>query len=388
MGDDLAVVLALLHGSDKRWRTLRAAGEEWVDDERSKEAFLRSVPPGSVVSSRGTPGPADRDPTWKLWVRQPGQSRVDFGMAHRQRVLVIANGHRVCSSRPQGGYGVSDRGDYHSSLGPAAPLVRPFALPTVLDLETEGPAEFLGRPVLTVRGRPRPDSDIRTRGLTLGADELRFAVDAERGVLLWLESRYEGLPFRRLAMTDVAFDEDLDDQLFAFPDDVTDDEHLPVAPEPRRPAPPGRLHPGPPDVVLGQPVPTVVVVARTPSLVVAVDRVVAYPDGFELGVTARTRDDPVGGSFDTGRRRSWSGTEAFPGQSLRVQLESGLVVVPVSGSGTQVRYDQRYWVAPLPRPEPVVLVVEWPARDLPETRATLDGAAIVDAASRAEALWP
>ncbi len=387
MADDLAVVLALLHGSDKRWRTLRAAGEEWVDDERSKEAFLRSVRPGSIVTSRGRPGPADRDPTWKLWVRQPGRSRVDFGMAHRQRVLVIANGHRMCSSGPLG-YRVSDRGDYDSSLGPAAPLVRPFALPTALDLEMEEPAEVLGRPVLVVRGRPRPESEVSSRGLTLGADELRLAVDAERGVLMWLESRYEGLPFRRLAMTDVAFDEDLDDELFAFPDDVTEDEDLPVPPEPSRPTPPGRLHPGPPDLVLGQPVPTVIVVARTPSLVVAVDRLVAYPDGFELGVTARTRDEPVHGSFDTGRRRSWSGTEAFPGESLRVRLDGGLVVVPVSGSGTQVRFDQRYWVAPLPRPEPVPLVVEWPARDLPETRATLDGAAIVDAASRAEALWP
>ncbi len=31
---------------------------------------------------------------------------------------------------------------------------------------------------------------------------------------------------------------------------------------------------------------------------------------------------------------------------------------------------------------------EWPARDLAETRAEVGGAAIVEAASRAETLWP
>ena len=215
-----------------------------------------------------------------------------------------------------------------------------------------------------------------------------LAVDAERGVLLSMENRYEGEPFRRLVMTQLAFDEDLHDDLFAFPEDVADDADLPVPPEPRRPTPSGRLHPGPPDLVLGQPVPTLVVVARGPSLVVAVDRVVAYPTGFELGVTARTRDEPVHGSFDAGHRRRWGGTAAFPGESLQVRVGAGLTVLPVSGSGTQARFDQRYWVAPLPSPGPLPIVVEWPARGLGETRVELDGVAIVDAAGRAETLWP
>ncbi len=388
MADDLPLVLTLLHESGKRWRTLRAEGEEWIDPERSTEVFLRSVRPGSIVSTRGAPGPDDRDPRWKLWARQPDRSRVDFGVGHGQRILVIADGNRMCSSIPFGGYRVSERGEHDSSLGPAAPLVRPFALPTILDLEVLGRDVEVGRPVVVVGGRPRPDAEVRSRGLTLGADELRLAVDVERGVLLRLESRYEGVPFRRLAMTDVAFDEELDDDLFAFPDDATEDVDLPVAPEPRRPVRPDRLHPGPPDHVLGQPVPTLVVVARAPSLVVAVDRVVAYPNGFELGVTARTNDEPVPGSFETGRRRSWSGTAAFPGESLEVRLDGDLTVVPVSGSGTQARFDQRYWVAPLPPPGPLPIAVEWPARDLAETRAELDGKAIVEAAARAETLWP
>ena len=41
----------------------------------------------------------------------------------------------------------------------------------------------------------------------------------------------------------------------------------------------------------------------------------------------------------------------------------------------------------MPPPGPLGVVVEWEARDLPETRVDLDGAAIVAAAGEAEALW-
>ena len=133
------------------------------------------------------------------------------------------------------------------------------------------------------------------------------------------------------------------------------------------------------------------VVAREPSFVVAVDRVTAYPTGFELGITVRTNDAPVHGSFDIANRRSWSGRAAFPGQSLGVGVifadGSSASVVPISGGGTQARFDQRFWVAALPPPGPVGVVVGWPSRGLTETRADLDGRAIVEAAARAEALW-
>jgi len=60
VADDLPTVLNLLYESDARRRDLRAEGEEWSDEERSKEAFLRSVRPGAVVGMRGHPGPAER----------------------------------------------------------------------------------------------------------------------------------------------------------------------------------------------------------------------------------------------------------------------------------------------------------------------------------------
>lgn len=410
MADDLHAVLALLYGSDTLWTTVRAEGEEWVDEEGSKEAFLRSVPPGAVVSSRGIPGPADRDPRWSVWVRQPGQSRADFGGAHQRRFLVIVDGDRVCASHPMGGgYRISEhhRGQT-AGLGPAGDLLRPRHLLAALDLEVTGRSRLLGRAVIIVRGRPRPSTDRRGPGPLMGADEVELAVDEERGVLLRLEARFDGAPYRRIVVTTVAFDEDLDGALFAFPAGagVGADTPPPVPPRPRRPA---AAYPqyGPPDVVLGESVGRRTVLARTDSLVVAVDRIVAYPSGFELAVTVRTRDTAVFGSFDGSRRRAWSGTAAFPGESLRVTVvfadgrqgfvgnfgpgpsaAGGVTLVPVSGSGTQTRFDQRFWVEPLPPPGSLGLVVEWPSRGLGETRVDFDAGALLEAAGRAETLWP
>jgi hypothetical protein len=385
--DDLATVLTLLHDSGKRWWTLRAEGEQWSDPERSKEAFLRMTRGrGGVVTMRGTPGPADFDPRWSVWVRQPAQARAEFGGPHGNRFLTISDGRRVCTSHPAGGFRVAPRRDGDEpSLGPMGELVYPRRLLAGLQFEVAGRERALDRDVIVVTGRPSSDSEGHMRPILLGADEIRFAVDVERAVLLWIERRLDGEPFSRTSMTSVAFDEELDADLFAVPD--RDDTPPVVPPAPGRPPVPRPAY-GPPDGVLGAPVGGTVVVARTPSVVVAVDRLVAYPTGFELGLTVRTSDAPVHGSFDEIHRRSWSGTRAFPSESLEVTVGGDLTLFPMSGSGTQTRFDQRYWVAPLPPPGPLALAVVWPSRGLAETGVDLDGRAIVEAAERAETLWP
>jgi len=391
VADDLPTVLNLLYESDARWRTLRAEGEEWSDEERSREAFLRSVRPGAVVGMRGHPGPADRDPRWSVWVRRPGRWRSDFGGPHQHRFLVIADGDRRCSSSPDGRYRIDEQHDRSEGPpGPASFLLRPRGLPAVVDLEVVGRTRAIGRDALILRGRPLPQAPVRGPGIMRGADEVELGVDADRGVLLWFEQRLEGRPYWRVAMTSVAFDEELDDALFSFPEDGTG--ALPVPPVPSRPLAP-RPQLGPPDGVLGQTVPGTTVLARTDSFVIAVDRVVAYPSGVELGVTVRTNDELVFGSFDDTRRRTWSGTAAFPGESLRIDAvfadgNRAVHLVAVNGSGTQTRFDQRFWLEPLPAPGPLGLVVEWPRRNLAETRVDIDATAIVEAAARAEVLWP
>jgi hypothetical protein len=403
MADDLAALLTLLHGSDRRWQTLRAEGDQWADPERSREAFLRSVPPGSVVSSRGTPGPADHDPTWKLWMAPP-RFRADFGGPHQSRTLIIGDGRRLAFSHPASDFlRVTEQREDKPHVGPASELLESSSLLSLLHLEVHGRRSFLGREVLVVRGQPRRDAERRGPRLFFGADEVEFGVDIERGVLLWMEQRLEGQVYRRVAMTSVAFDEELDAALFEFPDaPEVYPPSLPVPAAARRPAP----HPmeGPPDRVLGVPVAGYTVVARTDTMVIAADRVVAYPTGFEVGITVRTKHRPAHGSFDDQRQRAWSGTSAFPGESVRVSVvfadgrragvdnfssrpTGDVRLVPIQGHGTQTRFDQRFWVEPLPPPGPLGVVVEWERRGLAETRADLDAGAILEAAAKAETLW-
>lgn len=404
MAGDLAAVLELLHDSDRRWRTLRAEGHQWSDPERSREAFMGNRPPGSVEAFRGGHGPADVDPTWKLWL-QPPRFRAEFGGPHQIRILLIGDGRRICASHPPLNHmRVSEQRDERPHFGPATALLWSHALTGVLLLDVEGRRTALGREVFVVRGRPRPAAERHGPLMLLGADEVEFGLDAERGVLFWMEYRLGAEPYRRVAMTSVAFDEDLDGRLFEFPE-MADfpQEALPVPGEIRRPYAP---HPrqGPPDGVLGEPVAGHTVLARTDTLVVAADRIVAYPNGFELGVTIRTDDRPTHGSFDDQRHRAWSGVAAFPGESVRVSVvfadgrramvdnftsapAGDVQLVPIGGHGTQSRFDQRFWVEPLPPPGRLAVVVEWERRGLTEARADLDAGAILEAATKAETLW-
>ena len=50
----------------------------------------------------------------------------------------------------------------------------------------------------------------------MGADELRLEVDAERGALLRIESRFEGHPFTLSEALEIAFDEQLPEDTFVF----------------------------------------------------------------------------------------------------------------------------------------------------------------------------
>ena len=417
MNGDLSQVLTLLHTSRRRWRTLRAEGEAWQDERRVHEVLARLRHPGSVVTMRGAPGPADRDPRWRLWIRQPDHVRVEFGGAHQTRFVEVFDGARQWMSLPHGREVVQERRDDGGlQRGPAAPLVETAALPASLDLEATGRGRILGRETFAVRGRPRPGDPRPGPGpfhpLLWAADEVRLEVDAERGVILRLEAVLEGDVFHTLEMTEVAFDEPLPDELFVIPPAPPDPHADAPGPPPgarsvsasrrRAPSPP---HPGPPEDVLGAAAAVDVVLARAESVLLAVDRVVAYPTGFELHLTVRTRDEFVPGTVEPGHPRTWGGNTAFPGESLRFGVSfsdgrrayagnfrelppaQGLTLVPVSGSGTSGRFDQRFWVCPLPPPGPLGLVVEWSLRGIPETRTDIRADAILEAASRATPLW-
>ncbi len=161
-------------------------------------------------------------------------------------------------------------------------------------------------------------------------------------------------------------------------------------------------------------VPVELVVARSEQAAVVVERIAAYPDGFELtvhsylhhSVTRRRRarthhplmwhdmgepGEPIPDELlrfglawpDGGRAtnlddwgRSWpDATE--PAHGLESQ----------SGGGSDHEYSQEYWAWPLPGAGPLMFVVEWPAFEIGETTATIDGDQLLDAATRSRPVW-
>lgn len=64
------------------------------------------------------------------------------------------------------------------------------------------------------------------------------------------------------------------------------------------------------------------------------------------------------------------------------------VVICRGGGGGRDSYNMRYWMWPLPPAGPLIVVSEWPAYDIPETRVAVDATELRACAAEAETIWP
>jgi hypothetical protein len=164
---------------------------------------------------------------------------------------------------------------------------------------------------------------------------------------------------------------------------------------------------GPPHGVLPGVVPVELVVARNARAAVYVGRCAAYPTGFELEVRVLLA---AGADLDP----SLNGPHHFPGRGsnyeemLKFGLEfsdgrkvtnvgghrggggepEGPVLWSMGGGGGGGRWEQDFWVWPLPPAGPLAFVCEWPAADIALSRAETDAQQLLDAAARSAALFP
>lgn len=161
---------------------------------------------------------------------------------------------------------------------------------------------------------------------------------------------------------------------------------------------------GPPEGTLGGVVPLQLAVAATDRVLLAVTDIAVYPNG--VGFTLRGfvrdreerswpfmaldgREDPqtmlrLGVLYPDGRRADNLGL-GFPACDPDPAVP--ILLSPGGGGGCR-SFTQEWWVWPAPPPGPLVVVVEWPAQDVPESRAAIGGALIDEARGRIREVWP
>ena len=201
---DLGELLVLLHGARGRIGTVQ------------REAFERSGD-GWVAFGPVDREPAESESVSRVWLAPPDRAREE-----RDEFIGVRRGGLWWNYDPVNG-AISNENDREVSSGVGSELwwlLDPAPVMGVLDFDAIAPGRRAGRATLEVRARPRPSTEddnwslIRLGGP--GADELRLAVDAERGALLRVEARIEGRAFSVAEVVEIAFDETFDDDVFVF----------------------------------------------------------------------------------------------------------------------------------------------------------------------------
>jgi hypothetical protein len=154
-------------------------------------------------------------------------------------------------------------------------------------------------------------------------------------------------------------------------------------------------------------------IAGNQAAAVYIGRCAAYQEGFEfeLRVIASGSDPSV--ELDPSLNGVYHRPGRPPGSSYEEMLRFGVefsdgrkatnvggrhplsddeptepVLQGQGGGGGGLRWRQDFWMWPLPPPGPLSFVCEWPAAGIPLTRAQVDGQALIDAAARAQQLFP
>jgi hypothetical protein len=184
-----------------------------------------------------------------------------------------------------------------------------------------------------------------------------------------------------------------------------------VGPEP---IPFGFTAAGPGDNVLEAPVSLSVLVARNDRAAVALHSFGSSPNGLSFTLSLRVRDQitPEGGMplFEHGEPvemvdKSGQQFIARPRHDLfrlEVVFSDGRTARNVGhdrfstsprlrtlgGGGDGHKWEQRWWLAPLPPSGPLSFVCEWPILDINETCVEVSADPFISAAPEAVTLWP
>jgi hypothetical protein len=172
---------------------------------------------------------------------------------------------------------------------------------------------------------------------------------------------------------------------------------------------------GPPEDELGVATPLMVVVGRSEQTAVALTQATSFTTGVTLSFLAQARDldQQAARTLFHEQHPFGPGEEELPDGFLRLGVElpggakasniagrhpfgkdepEGPVFIHRGGGGghggrNRVTMNHDYWVWPLPEPGTIRVSCEWPLVGISLSTAEIDGAALVEAATRALPLW-
>jgi hypothetical protein len=87
-------------------------------------------------------------------------------------------------------------------------------------------------------------------------------------------------------------------------------------------------------------------------------------------------------------RKSTNTNPRWPEFDEDEEDESSPTMIEHGGGGGGREWRQSFWCWPLPLPGPLQLVCEWPSMEIPLTRHEIDAQLILDAAERAQEIFP
>ena len=170
--------------------------------------------------------------------------------------------------------------------------------------------------------------------------------------------------------------------------------------------------------MLGGVAPLRVVLGRTERVAVAALGATVYPQGLSFDLTVRMRPsddeddfvDPFGQhrfhrrrageqwpppdvlrfgiGWPDGRKATMLDGRGWPYGAGGPQQPEGPLLSQRGGGGGGGSWSIGLWLWPLPPPGTIDFVCEWPSEGIPETRVPIETAPLLEAAARAEILWP
>ncbi len=225
----MADLLELLYLARSRWTTVHATLSDWTHVERSQHAYERFLVRSGRVSgpsvSVGAPGdgshPVEVEYASRLWLSADGRFRQER-VGEWDGMTLVHDGEKAWIYTGRSG---AIEHESQTIAPSGAELFDPAVLIPALELELLGDVTVAGRTTHAVGARPRarhgPPGDL----VPAGCDEVRLAVDAERGVVLRIESLFDGERVRLVEVAEIAFDDPIDEERFRF--------ELPPGEEPR-----------------------------------------------------------------------------------------------------------------------------------------------------------